>query len=87
VAHNNLGSLLFAEHRLDEARAHFERAIAAGPANAEAHNNLGAVLLALGRGRRRADRRNGRSRYGRSIRKPTSTSPASTRSKTAGTRR
>ena len=36
-------------HRLDEARAHFERAVAANASNAEAQNNLGAVLLAQGR--------------------------------------
>ena len=50
MAHNNLGSLLFAGHRLDEARDHFERAVAANRSNAEAQNNLGAVLLTLGRG-------------------------------------
>ena len=37
-----------AEGRVDEARAHYERAVASGPANAEARNNLGAVLLAYG---------------------------------------
>ena len=37
---------LLADGRLNEARREYERAVASGPANAEAHNNLGAVLIA-----------------------------------------
>src|SRR6185436_18892004 len=40
-------SLLIAEGRIADARAHYERAVAAGAANVEARNNLGAVLVAF----------------------------------------
>lgn len=48
-AHNNLGVLLQAESRLDEAARRFERALALNPGYAEAHNNLGTVLQTGGR--------------------------------------
>ena len=37
-----------AEGRVADARAHYERAVATGPSNPEARNNLGAVLIAFG---------------------------------------
>ena len=44
-----LGKLLLAQDRLDEAEEQFRRAIAARPAFAEAHGALGAALRRLGR--------------------------------------
>jgi len=44
VAHNCLGSALEAEHRFQEARAHFLRALEIRPDYAEAHYHLGVVL-------------------------------------------
>ena len=40
--------LAVAEGRVADARAHYERAVATGPSNPEARNNLGAVLIAFG---------------------------------------
>ena len=40
--------MLLAAGRVPDARDHYQRAVAAGPDNAEAHNNLGGVLVALG---------------------------------------
>jgi len=40
--------MLLAAGRVPDARDHYQRAVAAGPDNAEAHNNLGGVLGALG---------------------------------------
>lgn len=49
AAHTNLGSVLRAEGKLEEAVEHFRAAVAANPAAAPALNNLGGVLLELGR--------------------------------------
>jgi tetratricopeptide (TPR) repeat protein len=48
-AHGNLGNVLRAHRRLDEAEASHRRAIAVKSDYAEAHNNLGSVLRDLGR--------------------------------------
>ena len=48
-AHNNLGSVLLKMGRVDEAIAHFQKALQIKPDSAEAHNNLGNVLLQKGR--------------------------------------
>jgi len=45
----NMGNALHATGRLDEAVAHFERALAANPNYADAHNSLGAVKQAQGK--------------------------------------
>jgi tetratricopeptide (TPR) repeat protein len=47
--HTNLGNVLRAAGRLEEAAASHRRAIAMRPDYTEAHNNLGSVLLDLGR--------------------------------------
>src|SRR5439155_1098352 len=47
-AHYNLGRLLVQKGLLDEAIAHYEKALEMNPADAEAHNNLGATLFANG---------------------------------------
>jgi Flp pilus assembly protein TadD/mono/diheme cytochrome c family protein len=49
AAHTNLGSVLRAEGKLEEAVTHFRAAVAANPAAAPALNNLGGALLELGR--------------------------------------
>lgn len=49
VANNNLGTILLAEGRYDEALAHFRRAIEAEPTFPEAHVNAGNALDASGR--------------------------------------
>ena len=46
--HSNLGNVLRAAGRLEEAAASHRRAIAVRPDYAEAHNNLGSVMLDLG---------------------------------------
>jgi len=48
-AQTNLGNVLRARGRLEEAAARHERALALAPDYAEAHTNLGAVLRDLGR--------------------------------------
>jgi tetratricopeptide (TPR) repeat protein len=48
-AHNNLGNALYALGKLDDAMAHYERALTLKPDCAEAHNNLGNALCALGK--------------------------------------
>jgi protein O-mannosyl-transferase len=50
IAHHNLGSLLVASGRTDEAMAHFRTSLELNPRNYDAHNNLGNLLL-------KADRR------------------------------
>jgi tetratricopeptide (TPR) repeat protein len=45
--HNNLGNACARSARLDEAVAHYRRAVLLSPEFAEAHNNLGHVLLDL----------------------------------------
>ena len=48
-AHNNLGAVLIALGRLDEAATRFRRALEIKPDYAEAHSNLGTVLQDFGR--------------------------------------
>ena len=48
-AHSNLGNVLLAQGRLDEAAQCYHRALALKPDLAGAHNNLGIVLAAQGR--------------------------------------
>lgn len=48
-AHLELGKLLFAQDRFDEAEGHFRRAIEAQPTLAAAHSSLGTTLRHLGR--------------------------------------
>ncbi len=43
LAHDELGNLLMAEGRLDEAKEHYLAAAELEPANAQAHNNLGVI--------------------------------------------
>jgi protein O-mannosyl-transferase len=45
IAHNNLGSLLFAQGKLDEAVAHYRQAVALQPNAADVYSNFGAALL------------------------------------------
>jgi Flp pilus assembly protein TadD len=49
ATHNNLGNALFQKGRVDEAIAHFQKAIELHPELPNAHNNLGNVLLQKGR--------------------------------------
>ena len=49
MAHNNLGLLLFADGRADEAMAHYRAALAMKPDDAFAANNLGRSLAAAGK--------------------------------------
>jgi tetratricopeptide (TPR) repeat protein len=49
VAHNNLGALLFAENKVDEALRHFQKAVEIAPGYEDARNNLGSALLRKGR--------------------------------------
>jgi tetratricopeptide (TPR) repeat protein len=44
LAQNDLGSVLYAQGQVDQAIAHFRRALAIEPGYAEAENNLGAAL-------------------------------------------
>jgi len=48
MAHNNLGLALFNKGQVDEAMAHYQKALAIRPNNAEAHNNLGFALFQKG---------------------------------------
>ena len=45
MAHNNLGVVLIGRHQIDEAMAHYQRAIEIKSDYAEAHNNLGVILV------------------------------------------
>lgn len=47
-AHNNLGNTLKRMGRLEEARTHYQSALAMRPSYAEAHNNLGLLFNTLG---------------------------------------
>ena len=47
-AHNNLGSIVHRQGRIDEAVSHYRRALELQPDDAEAHHNLGHALLLLG---------------------------------------
>jgi tetratricopeptide (TPR) repeat protein len=49
VTENNLGAALQADRRLDEAAAHYQRAISLRPDYAPAYSNLGTALRARGR--------------------------------------
>jgi len=49
MAHNDLGALLLQMGRLDEAIAHFRRALEISPNLIEAYNNLGMALMRSGR--------------------------------------
>jgi len=46
--HNNLGNALKRQGKLDDAIAHFNRALQINPAYAKAHNNLGTALASQG---------------------------------------
>jgi tetratricopeptide (TPR) repeat protein len=48
MAHNNLGKTLFEEGQVDQALAHFQKAVELRPNHAEARNNLGNALLRKG---------------------------------------
>ncbi|HVM48467.1 MAG TPA: tetratricopeptide repeat protein [Candidatus Acidoferrum sp.] len=48
LAHNNLGTLLLGEGRVDEAMEHFKKALAVEPHAADVHCNLGSALLQQG---------------------------------------
>jgi tetratricopeptide (TPR) repeat protein len=48
LAHNNLGNFLFEQGQVDEAMAHYRRAVEMQPAYATAHYNLGEVLRQKG---------------------------------------
>ena len=48
IAHNNLGNALLQKGKVDEAIAHFQKALEIKPDYAEAHNNLGNALLQKG---------------------------------------
>jgi protein O-mannosyl-transferase len=47
--HNNLGNILMGRRQIDEAIAHFDKALEIQPDYANAHNNLGLALVRLGR--------------------------------------
>ena len=49
MAHNNLGLAVLEKGQVDEAVAHFQKALAIDPAFYDAHNSLGLVLLQQGR--------------------------------------
>ncbi|HEV2394489.1 MAG TPA: tetratricopeptide repeat protein [Verrucomicrobiae bacterium] len=55
LAHNNLGLLLFRAGAVDEAIAHFQRAVEIRPSSAHAHNNLANALRATGHEREAAE--------------------------------
>jgi tetratricopeptide (TPR) repeat protein len=48
-AHNNLGTVLSSDGRLDEAIVHYEAALRLKPSDGGAHNNLGTVFARRGR--------------------------------------
>jgi protein O-mannosyl-transferase len=49
MAHNNLGTVLESEGRIDEALSRYEEAVRLKPDHAEAHNNLGNTFYKKGR--------------------------------------
>jgi tetratricopeptide (TPR) repeat protein len=49
IAHTALASLMFADGKVDEAIAHYERSLALDPTYADGHNNLGVALASRGR--------------------------------------
>jgi len=49
IAHDNLGFTFFQQRRLDNAIAHFQKALEIEPTYADAHNHLGLALLQQGR--------------------------------------
>jgi len=49
LAHNNLGAVLYAEGKIDEAMAHYAEAVRIEPEYAEAYYNLGNLLIDQGR--------------------------------------
>jgi len=49
LLHNNLGILLAAQKKFDEAIAHFRRALQSNPRDAKAHNNIAMALKSQGR--------------------------------------
>ena len=49
MAHNNLGTILESEGRIDEAASHYADALRLKPDHAEAHNNLGNTAYKKGR--------------------------------------
>ncbi len=49
LAHNNIGTVLAAEDRVEEASFHYRRALRLQPDYAEAHGNLGLILVRQGR--------------------------------------
>ncbi|MHC4218863.1 MAG: tetratricopeptide repeat protein, partial [Planctomycetota bacterium] len=49
IAHNNLGNVLRADRRYDEAVHHFQRAVEINPDHARAYNNIGGILGLQGR--------------------------------------
>jgi tetratricopeptide (TPR) repeat protein len=48
VAHSNLGLVLLQQGQVDDATAHFQKALDLNPNNGEAHNNLGTILYEKG---------------------------------------
>ena len=48
IAHNNLGAILTNRGRIDEAIAHYHKALEIKPDHAEAHNNLALALVGRG---------------------------------------
>ena len=49
MAHNNLGMILADRKQLDEAIAHYQKALEIKPDDVDAHNNLGSALVEPGR--------------------------------------
>jgi hypothetical protein len=49
IAHNNLGNALYGRGEVDEAIAHYQKALEIKPDDAKAHANLGVVLASRGR--------------------------------------
>ncbi|MGH7164063.1 MAG: tetratricopeptide repeat protein [Nitrospiraceae bacterium] len=48
IQHTEQGTQAYLQGRYDEAKVHFEQAVALAPASGEAHYNLGVALFALG---------------------------------------
>jgi len=48
IQHTEQGTQAYLQGRYDEAKVHFEQAVALAPASGEAHYNLGLALYALG---------------------------------------
>ena len=49
IAHNNLGNALFQKGKVDDAIAHYKKALQINPDDADAHNNLGIALRQKGK--------------------------------------